>query len=100
MALTTEEVTHVAMLARIALDEQQTETLHAEINSIFEHIDTLQAVDVQGVEPMVHPISMCNVMREDEVHPSLAIETALKNAPARDGNAFLVPRIVAPGGDA
>jgi len=100
MALTKEEVQNVALLARISLDEQQLDQLHSELVYIFDHIDMLSTLDLEGVEPTVHAVPLCNVMREDELRPNFSVDTALANAPEREGSAFLVPRIVAPGGDA
>jgi aspartyl-tRNA(Asn)/glutamyl-tRNA(Gln) amidotransferase subunit C len=100
MALTKEEVQRVAMLARIALDDEQIESLQAELNFVFEHIDAISSLDLASVEPTIHSIPLVNSMREDVVCPSLPVEVALKNAPERQSDAFLVPRIVAPGGGA
>jgi aspartyl-tRNA(Asn)/glutamyl-tRNA(Gln) amidotransferase subunit C len=100
MALTTEEVQHVAMLARIALEADQIESLRNELNFIFKHIDMIASLDLEHVEPMVHSVPMLNAMRDDVVKPSFSTEVAMHNAPAHEGTAFLVPRIVAPGGDA
>jgi aspartyl-tRNA(Asn)/glutamyl-tRNA(Gln) amidotransferase subunit C len=99
MALTKDEVQDVAMLARIALDAQQVESLQGELNSILEHIDRISSLDLEGVEPTTHSAAMVNVMREDEVRPGLDTAQALKNAPACQDGAFLIPRIAAPGGE-
>lgn len=99
MALTREEVQHVALLARIELDTQQIEVLQTELNTIFTHIDRIASLDLEGVEPTVRPVSLTNVTREDEVRPGFTPADALKNAPQQQDNAFLVPRIVAPGGE-
>jgi len=98
MALTIEEVKHVTMLARIGLDQEQIKTLHGELSTIFEHLDTLAELDLEGVEPTIHPVAVKNVMRADEIVEPLGVEKALKNAPVSEGTAFQVPRIVAAGG--
>jgi len=100
MALTKAEVQHVAMLARIAVDDEQVAVLQTELNFIFDHIDTLSSLDLTDVEPMTHSIPMVNSTREDVLKPSLGVEAALLNAPQREGSAFVVPRIVSPGGGA
>ncbi|MCL2818878.1 MAG: Asp-tRNA(Asn)/Glu-tRNA(Gln) amidotransferase subunit GatC [Actinomycetia bacterium] len=100
MALTTEETKHVAMLARIGLSDQEIETLKNELNDVFAHIDSFKELDLDGVVETIHPIEVKNVMRDDVIAPPLGVEAAMKNAPAHEGSAFLVPRIVAVGGDA
>ncbi|MCL2491388.1 MAG: Asp-tRNA(Asn)/Glu-tRNA(Gln) amidotransferase subunit GatC [Coriobacteriia bacterium] len=100
MSLTIEEVKHVAMLARIGLTDEEIETLQREFDIIFKHIDTLAELDLEGVEPTSRPLPVLNITRADEIVEPLGIEKALKNAPAREGSAFQVPRIVAAGGDA
>ena len=100
MALTQEEVRHVALLARIALTDEQVETLQTELNSIFDHIDQIAQLELGDVEPMVHSIPLVNSMREDIPVQGLNHDRALMNAPAREDNAILIPRIIGPGADA
>ena len=100
MALTQEEVRHVALLARLALTDEQVETLEGELNSILGHIDQISQLDLSDVEPMVHSVPMVNSVREDVPVPGLDHERALMNAPAREGESILIPRIVGPGADA
>jgi len=99
MALTTQEVRHVALLARIGIDDAGISVLEEELNELFDHIDMLEKLDIEGVEPTIRPNDAVNVMRDDITHDSLGIANAMKNAPAHEQSAFLVPRIVAPGGD-
>ncbi len=99
MALSDAEVRHVAMLARLALTDEQIETLRTELNSILGHIDEIQKLDLDGVAPMTHAIPLVNQTRADEVRPGLARELALLNAPEQADGAFVIPRIVG-GGDA
>ncbi|MBN2248336.1 MAG: Asp-tRNA(Asn)/Glu-tRNA(Gln) amidotransferase subunit GatC [Coriobacteriia bacterium] len=98
MAITEADVRHVAMLARLALTDQQVGSLTAELGSLLGHIDELRKLDLDGVEPTAHPLAMTNRMREDVVVHGLAREEALRNAPDTDGAAFVVPAITG-GGD-
>lgn len=99
MAISEEQVRHVALLARLSLTDEQVKSFGQELNSILRHIDTIQQLDLEGVEPTAHPLDMVNVMRVDEVRPGLSREDALRNVPESDGVAFVIPRIVGPGGD-
>lgn len=99
MALSESEVRHVALLARLALSDEQIETLAGELNSILGHIDTIQQLDLAGVEPTAHAIPIVNETREDVVRPCLPRERALLNAPDSEAGAFVIPQIVGPGSD-
>ena len=94
MAITESDVRHVAMLARLALTDDQVVTLTAELGAVLGHIDELQRLDLAGVAPTEHPLAITNSMREDEVKPCLPRELALLNAPESDGTAFVIPAIV------
>ncbi len=100
MALSESEVRHVAMLARLALTDEQVDTLRGELNSILGHIDAIQQLDLADVEPTAHAIPVTNVTRPDVVKPCLPRELALKNAPEAEAGAFLIPQIVGGGDDA
>jgi aspartyl-tRNA(Asn)/glutamyl-tRNA(Gln) amidotransferase subunit C len=94
MALSESEVRHVAMLARLALSDAQVETLRTELNSILGHIDVIQKLDLEGVEPMTHAVPVVNQTRSDVVRPGLSRDEALANAPEAEMGAFRIPRIV------
>lgn len=81
MALTAEEVLHIARLARIALSPDDVQRFTAQLSGILDHFDALAAVDTEGIEPTAHPLPLSNVMREDSVAPSLTQADALANAP-------------------
>lgn len=99
MAISEQDVRHVATLARIALADEQVTTLQHELSSILGHIDEIQKLDLAGVEPTAHPLDVVNVTRADEPKPGLTQEQALANAPESSGGAFLIPRIVGVGGE-
>lgn len=99
MAISEDDVRHVAVLARIALTDEQVTVLTGELGSILEHIDELSKLDLADVEPTAHPLEMTDSVRADEPRPGLSQAEALANAPeARDG-AFVIPRIVGVGGE-
>lgn len=95
--LSLEDVRHVAMLARLALDDAHLVRLTAQLESILGYIAKISEVDTSGVEPMAHALPLHNVFREDVVEPSLPLEKVLMNAPETDGPFFKVPKII--GGD-
>lgn len=97
MAINSSDVRHVALLARLALTDAQIETLTAELSSVLVHIDELQHLDLEGVQPTAHPLAVTNAMRADVVVPGLERAEALRNAPDSDGTAFVVPSITSPG---
>jgi aspartyl-tRNA(Asn)/glutamyl-tRNA(Gln) amidotransferase subunit C len=94
MALTREEVLHVAELARLSLSPEEIELFTGQLNQILEYVEKLQELDTSGVAPMAHVVPLFNVFREDLVWESLPLDAALENAPAREDGNFLVPRII------
>lgn len=100
MSLSESEVRHVAMLARLALTDEQVATLATELNSILGHIDAIQQLDLADVAPMTHAVPVVNVTRPDVVRPGLSREMALLNAPEAEGGAFVIPQIVGGGEEA
>jgi aspartyl-tRNA(Asn)/glutamyl-tRNA(Gln) amidotransferase subunit C len=94
MPVTKKDVEHVAKLARLEFNEQQKEKLTQEMNDILKYIGKLNEVDTSNVEPLSHVIELSNVMREDEVTPSLSQENVLKNAPEKTEKFFKVPKVI------
>jgi aspartyl-tRNA(Asn)/glutamyl-tRNA(Gln) amidotransferase subunit C len=94
MAIDRAAVDHVARLARLDLSEEERERMRVEMTNILEHAAQIQALDLDGVEPTSHAIPLKNVMRADEVKPSLSQEEALAIAPRAEDGRFMVPRIV------
>lgn len=94
MSISEADVRHVALLARLALSDEQVTRLQVEINSILGHIVQMQALDLEGVEPTSHSIPLRNATRPDVVRPGLSREAALLNAPEAEDGAFVIPRIV------
>ena len=94
MALSPEQVRHVARLARLALSDDEEARFAVELSAILAHVEQLQAVDVAGVEPMTHAAVQSAPLRADVLAPSLGVEAALQNAPDRSGSELRVPAII------
>ena len=94
MKIKREEVEHVAHLARLEFQTEETEKFTAQLNDILLYMDKLNEVDTTGVIPMSHAITVTNAFREDAVKASLNRDLSLANAPEARGGCFLVPRVV------
>jgi aspartyl-tRNA(Asn)/glutamyl-tRNA(Gln) amidotransferase subunit C len=94
MAATEIDVKYVAHLARISLSPDEEKKIGAQLGNILGYIEKLRELDVSAVEPTAHAVPLINVVRPDEVKPSLSTEDALRNAPAQANGLFLVPKIV------
>ena len=94
MAISEEQVRHVAFLARLALSDDQVSRLTGELSGILEHIEQIQELDLADVEPSAHALDAVNVMRPDEVRPGLDRDDALLNAPESEDGFFGIPKIV------
>src|SRR5918994_1002840 len=81
VAITRDEVLHVARLARLALTEEEVERLGAQLSAILEAVGKVAELDLEGVEPTSHPLDLANIAADDEPRPSLPREDALANAP-------------------
>jgi len=86
-------VRHVARLARLHLEPDEQERMREELSAILEHVDRIQALDLEGVPPTTHVEEMENVLRDDEPRPSLPPEEALREAPEAVDGSFAVGRM-------
>jgi aspartyl-tRNA(Asn)/glutamyl-tRNA(Gln) amidotransferase subunit C len=91
MAITREEVLHVAKLARLELSEDEIERLTGELSAILEAVSKVSELDLSDVPPTSHPLELVNTWGEDAPRPSLSLDEAFANAPAREGDLFKVP---------
>jgi aspartyl-tRNA(Asn)/glutamyl-tRNA(Gln) amidotransferase subunit C len=94
----TQIVKKMAALARLRIEAEEEPRLAGQFASILQKFEALSELDVEGVEPMTGPLEPEDVLREDEVRPSLTPDQALSNAPDRQGNFYAVPKTV--GGEA
>jgi aspartyl-tRNA(Asn)/glutamyl-tRNA(Gln) amidotransferase subunit C len=93
MPLTPEDIAHVARLARLGLSDEERRRYGAQLDAILEHMTRLNDVDTSPVGETAQVGELVNVWREDEPQPSLSVERALANAPAREGDFFRVGAI-------
>ena len=91
MAITREDVVHVARLARLELSEEELERMREQLSAILDAVGKVAELDLEGVEPTAHPLDLVNVLADDEPRPSLPRDVALENAPQPEDGAFRVP---------
>jgi aspartyl-tRNA(Asn)/glutamyl-tRNA(Gln) amidotransferase subunit C len=91
MAISRDEVLHVAGLARLDLSEDEIERFREQLNAILEAVGKVAELDLSDIEPTAHPLDLINAWAEDEPRPSLSVDEALANAPDREGDFFRVP---------
>ena len=93
MAITRDDVVHVARLARLEIPADEVERLQRELAAILAAVGKVSELDLADVEPTSHPLDVVNVSREDEPRPSLPRDEALANAPDAADGAFRVPAV-------
>jgi aspartyl-tRNA(Asn)/glutamyl-tRNA(Gln) amidotransferase subunit C len=91
MAISKDEVLHVARLARLALTDEEIERLTEELGAILDAVGVVAELDLTDVPPTSHPLDLVNVWDEDEPRESLPLDDVFANAPERDGDLFRVP---------
>lgn len=91
MAISREEVLHVARLARLELSDEEVERFREQLSAILEAVGKVSELDLEGVPPTSHPHDVVNVLGEDEPHKTLALDQVFANAPDRSGDLFRVP---------
>lgn len=94
MSLSADDVRWVAHLARLELSQDELATITPQLQAIVAYVDQLRQVNTDGVEPLAHPLAIQNVFRGDEPAPSLPVDAALANAPARQGDFYRVPAVL------
>lgn len=94
MALTSEEVQHIALLARVGMTPEEIEQYRTQLDNILENFRVLQEVDTEDVPPTGHSVPIDSVMREDEPGPSSPKEDVLANAPRREDDYFRVRAVL------
>ena len=94
MAIDKNIVQYVAHLARIELKPKELEKLSEQLKDILGFIDNLNRIDTTKISPTSHILPISNVLREDSGKESLSSGKALENAPERQGDFFVVPKVI------
>jgi len=94
MAISREDVRHIAKLARLRFSDDGEAKMADEMGRILDYVDKLNELDTTGVPPMSHVLDIHNVFREDEVEQRIDHEDALRNAPDADSDYFRVPKVI------
>ena len=90
MALSRDEVLHVALLCRIALSDAEVEQLQGQLSDILGQFEVLAELDTAEVPPTGHSVPLTTVTRQDDARPATPKEDVLANAPRREGDYFRV----------
>jgi aspartyl-tRNA(Asn)/glutamyl-tRNA(Gln) amidotransferase subunit C len=93
MAVTREEVQHIALLSRLALSKEESEKFAGQLSQILDYAAQLNRLDTSGVEPTFHAVPLANVFREDHPGQSLPLSDALGNSARSKGAFFEVPKV-------
>ena len=98
--ITEDQVRHVAKLSRLRLRDDEVHHFAEQLSHVMGYIAKINELDLEGVEPMSHPLDMTNVLREDVEQSGLPVETALANAPQAEPPYFEVPKVLGEGSGA
>ena len=94
MALTKDEISWVAHLSRLEINDTMCEKMAVQLSQVLDYIDKLDELNTDGVEPLSHPRAVTNVFRDDLPTGSIENAQALKNAPDKLNGCFRVPRVI------
>ncbi|MEX2243143.1 MAG: Asp-tRNA(Asn)/Glu-tRNA(Gln) amidotransferase subunit GatC [Fimbriimonadaceae bacterium] len=94
MAISLDEVRHVARLARLQLNEGELMSFQGELNALLGHFQDIQEVEVGGLPAKPHAVALKNVWSHDTIGPALPRDEALRNAPKSKAGLFIVPTII------
>jgi aspartyl-tRNA(Asn)/glutamyl-tRNA(Gln) amidotransferase subunit C len=92
--ITRDDVAHVADLARLTLSDEELDRFTDQLAAVLDHARDVEALDTAGVPPTAHPLPLRNVLRDDEVRPSLDRDEVLAQAPAAEDGRFAVPPVL------
>ena len=94
MQVNNELIDKIAALAKLEFSPEEKAGMVKDLDRILDFVEQLNKLDTEGVEPLVHMSEETNVMREDEIKMVISHEEALKNAPKRNSDYFLVPKVL------
>lgn len=94
MKLNRETTQKIAELAKLEFNEEELASIQKDLEQMIGFVEKLKEVDTTGVEPLTHILDEGNKLREDIIQGSVDTETALRNAPNREGDFFTVPKVI------
>ncbi|MFZ7119350.1 MAG: Asp-tRNA(Asn)/Glu-tRNA(Gln) amidotransferase subunit GatC [Eubacteriaceae bacterium] len=94
MKLKKEDVIYVADLARLEFSEDEVQVYANQLTNILDYAEKLNELDTTNVPPTAHVLPVNNVLRKDEITPSLEISKVLQNAPSQEDGCFKVPKVI------
>ncbi len=94
MALTSDDVLHIANLARLEITEAEVDVYSKKLTNILDMVDQLTAADTKGVVPMAHPLDMAQRLREDVVTETDQRKLYQQNASQTEAGLYLVPKVI------
>ena len=92
--ITRDDVAHVAHLARLTLTEDELDRFTEQLAAVLDHAGDVETLEIDDDPPTARPFPLVNVMRPDEVGPTLAPDAVLSQAPAAEDDQFRVPPIL------
>ena len=94
MAISKEEIIHIAKLASLNLSEEEIEGYAKDMTEILGFADMINSVDTDQIKETIAANENYNVFRKDEVIPSIDRDVLLQNAPSKDEGMFRIPKII------
>lgn len=94
MAISKDDVLHIARLSRLQLRDDEVESFRANLTDILGYVEKLDELDTSNVEPTTHAVDTSMRLRDDEVERRLTIDDVTSNAPESEDGMFRVPKIV------
>ena len=88
------DIEHLAKLAWLDLSAKEKKKMAKQLSGILAYLDKLNQLKVDKVEPMIQPLPLKNVFRQDKLSPSLPIDKVFGNAPKKKDSFFSVPRVI------
>lgn len=94
MAVTKKDVEYIAKLSRLKFTDKEQEEFLISFNQILSHVDLINKINTDNIEPCSNVFALKNVLREDAALPSMDADKLLKNAPTKEDTSYLVPKVV------
>lgn len=94
MSIDIREIEYIASLSKFKLNDEEKRVFVSQLGEVLLYIEKLNKIDTENVTPLVHPLNMTNVFREDEQKESICREEVQSNAPAIMGAFFKVPKVI------